>query len=46
MGKCCGNCAYCDETEEDYICTCEDSEAYGLSVLFDDYCTEFEGNED
>lgn len=46
MNECCRNCAYCDETDQDYVCTCEDSEAYGISVSEDDSCGEFEENED
>lgn len=43
MGEeCCGNCKW---LENDDVCTCEDSEAYGLSTSWDDYCGEFDERE-
>lgn len=43
MDECCGNCANCKRDCEtmEWVCTCEDSEAYGLETEFMDYCDEY-----
>lgn len=43
MEQCCGRCKW---LEDDDVCNCEDSEAYGISVAYDDSCGEFEEMED
>lgn len=48
MGECCANCKYNKYVKftDDFICDNEDSEGYGLSTSYDDYCGEFEEKEE
>lgn len=43
----CGTCQYrkYDYEEKDYICKCEDSEAYACGTLYNDYCSCWEEKE-
>lgn len=47
MDECCANCRYnkYDKPTDDFICDCEESEGYGLSTSYDDYCGCFEEKE-
>lgn len=45
--KCCGKCIYHKHMAPDeFVCDNEDSEGYGLPTAYDDYCEEFEGEEE
>ena len=48
MDKICGNCEYnqYDTEADDYVCACEDSEAYGISTFYEDTCDNFEERDD
>ena len=37
----CGNCVWHIPGKDDWICSCEDSEAYGLETEYTDVCEEF-----
>ena len=41
--ECCGNCGNCQYDPEtgEYVCNCEESEAYGLDMAFNDYCEDW-----
>lgn len=40
--ECCGNCRFHKQKDEaDWICTCEDSEAYALETNYDDCCIDY-----
>lgn len=40
----CGKCRFhrYDNELKDFVCTCSDSEAYGLATAYDDYCNEYD----
>lgn len=44
--QCCGTCTYCQSIDGEWRCDNEDSEAYGLSVAYSDYCDEYKERED
>ena len=37
----CGTCLFCKKQGSEYVCTCEDSEAYGYEIMLDDGCDEY-----
>ena len=39
--ECCGFCKYHRKDGKDYICDNEESECYGCSTMFRDYCEEY-----
>lgn len=43
MKECCGNCGFSkyDRTTGEYVCTCEESDAYALDIAFNDWCEEW-----
>ena len=46
MNERCGNCAFCVPICGELMCDNEESEGYGLSVDDDDYCVEFEAEDE
>lgn len=44
--QCCGICTYRNFASGEWCCDNEDSEAYGLSVDYSDYCDEYKERED
>lgn len=44
--KYCGNCKFTKLFYGEWTCSNEDSEAYGLSMDYNDYCEEYEERED
>lgn len=43
--KKCGNCTWHIPSGGEWICSCEDSEAYGLETEYSDSCEEFHDSE-
>lgn len=39
--KCCGNCIWHIHNGNEWICSCDDSEGYGLETEYTDTCNEF-----
>lgn len=46
MDAICGNCAHRKPMADEYMCDCEGSRGYGLSVEDDDACECFEEREE
>lgn len=44
--QCCGACVFHKYFDGEWNCANEDSEAYGLSTDYNDYCEEYEERED
>ena len=46
--KCCGTCEYSkyEYHDKEWICTNDESGAYGFETEYDDYCTEYEEKEE
>lgn len=44
----CGNCKYShyDKEEQDFVCTNEDSENYGLPTMYNDSCEQYEDKQE
>ena len=40
-GCCCGNCVWAEQQGEEWVCNNEESEAFGLETLYDDYCDDY-----
>lgn len=43
---CCGTCIHHKPMAGEWCCDNEDSEGYGLSTAYDDYCEEYKERED
>lgn len=44
--ECCGTCIYHKPMADEWCCDNEESEGYGLSTTFDDYCGEYRNRKD
>lgn len=40
--KCCGYCEHHRKEDGEWICSCEESDAYGCETDFEDSCDDFE----
>lgn len=39
--ECCSTCLFCRNQEGEYVCVCEESDAYGCEVMPDEGCDEY-----
>lgn len=43
---CCGTCHFNHYYKGDFVCSCEESENFGLETDYGDYCDEWEDKKD
>lgn len=46
MKECCGRCKFNEYGDDEFVCTNEESEAYGCETIWNEGCESFEAEEE